>query len=214
MDKIKILVADDHKILIEGLNMLIHQEDDMEIVATAAHGKEVLEALRQTQVDVILLDINLPIINGIDLCRQIKAKSSAIRVLALTSYNKGIFIQQMLKAGASGYVLKNSASEEIVHAVRQVYAGETYMSPSVTNILMESLRNQPSDSNEFIPKLTKREKQVLKLIASEMTTKVIAQELHLSEHTVESHRRNLLTKFNVRNVVGLIRKAIQRGLIE
>ena len=194
--------------------MLIHQEDDMEIVATAAHGKEVLEALRQTQVDVILLDINLPIINGIDLCRQIKAKSSAIRVLALTSYNKGIFIQQMLKAGASGYVLKNSASEEIVHAVRQVYAGETYMSPSVTNILMESLRNQPSDSNEFIPKLTKREKQVLKLIASEMTTKVIAQELHLSEHTVESHRRNLLTKFNVRNVVGLIRKAIQRGLIE
>ena len=214
MDKIKILVADDHKILIEGLNMLIHQEDDMEIVATAAHGKEVLEALRQTQVDVILLDINLPIINGIDLCRQIKAKSSAIRVLALTSYNKGIFIQQMLKAGASGYVLKNSASEEIVHAVRQVYAGETYMSPSVTNILMESLRNQPSDSNEFIPKLTKREKQVLKLIASEMTTKEIAQELHLSEHTVESHRRNLLTKFNVRNVVGLIRKAIQRGLIE
>lgn len=194
--------------------MLIHQEDDMEIVATAAHGKEVLEALRQTQVDVILLDINLPIINGIDLCRQIKAKSSAIRVLALTSYNKGIFIQQMLKAGASGYVLKNSASEEIVHAVRQVYAGETYMSPSVTNILMESLRNQPSDSNEFIPKLTKREKQVLKLIASEMTTKEIAQELHLSEHTVESHRRNLLTKFNVRNVVGLIRKAIQRGLIE
>ena len=194
--------------------MLIHQEDDMEIVATAAHGKEVLEALRQTQVDVILLDINLPIINGIDLCRQIKAKSSAIRVLALTSYNKGIFIQQMLKAGASGYVLKNSASEEIVHAVRQVYAGETYMSSSVTNILMESLRNQPSDSNEFIPKLTKREKQVLKLIASEMTTKEIAQELHLSEHTVESHRRNLLTKFNVRNVVGLIRKAIQRGLIE
>jgi len=211
---IRILIADDHKILIEGLQLLIGQEDDLEIVATAANGKQALDRLQDHEVDIALLDINLPVINGIELCRTIAGKFPEVRVLALTSYKKGVFIQQMLKAGASGYVLKHSAAEEIVRAIRAVMEGETYLNPSVTNTLMETLRSQPSNHDEFVPQLTRREKQVLSLIAAELTTKEIAQELHLSEHTVESHRRNLLTKLNVRNVVGLIRKAMQRGLLE
>jgi len=211
---IRILIADDHKILIEGLQLLIGQEDDLEIIATAANGKQALDRLQEHSVDIALLDINLPVINGIELCRTITRDYPEVRVLALTSYKKGAFIQQMLKAGASGYVLKHSAAEEIVRAIRSVMAGETYLNPTVTNTLMETLRSQPNNHDEFVPQLTRREKQVLSLIAAELTTKEIARELHLSEHTVESHRRNLLTKLNVRNVVGLIRKAMQRGLLE
>jgi len=208
------MIADDHRILIEGLQLLIGQEDDLAIVTTAVNGKQVLDRLQEYDIDIVLLDINLPVINGIELCRTITRDFPEVRVLALTSYKKGVFIQQMLKAGALGYVLKHSAAEEIVRAVRAVMAGETYLNASVTTTLMETLRSQPDNHDEFLPQLTRREKQVLSLIARELTTKEIAQELHLSEHTVESHRRNLLTKLNVRNVVGLIRKAMQRGLIE
>jgi len=211
---IRIMIADDHRILIEGLQLLIGQEDDLAIVTTAVNGKQVLDRLQEYDIDIVLLDINLPVINGIELCRTITRDFPEVRVLALTSYKKGVFIQQMLKAGALGYVLKHSAAEEIVRAVRAVMAGETYLNASVTTTLMETLRSQPDNHDEFLPQLTRREKQVLSLIARELTTKEIAQELHLSEHTVESHRRNLLTKLNVRNVVGLIRKAMQRGLIE
>jgi len=208
------MIADDHRILIEGLQLLIGQEDDLAIVTTAVNGKQVIDRLQEYDIDIVLLDINLPVINGIELCRTITRDFPEVRVLALTSYKKGVFIQQMLKAGALGYVLKHSAAEEIVRAVRAVMAGETYLNASVTTTLMETLRSQPDNHDEFLPQLTRREKQVLSLIARELTTKEIAQELHLSEHTVESHRRNLLTKLNVRNVVGLIRKAMQRGLIE
>jgi len=211
---IRIMIADDHRILIEGLQLLIGQEDDLAIVTTAVNGKQVIDRLQEYDIDIVLLDINLPVINGIELCRTITRDFPEVRVLALTSYKKGVFIQQMLKAGALGYVLKHSAAEEIVRAVRAVMAGETYLNASVTTTLMETLRSQPDNHDEFLPQLTRREKQVLSLIARELTTKEIAQELHLSEHTVESHRRNLLTKLNVRNVVGLIRKAMQRGLIE
>lgn len=211
---IRLLIADDHKVLLDGLALLIEQEPDMEILGTAGNGKQVWPILHEHPVDVAVLDINLPVQNGMEVCARITREYPQVKVLALTSYNRGAFIQQMLKAGAAGYVLKSAAAEEIVQAIREVYAGKTYLSSFVSETLMETLRNQPDAVNEFVPQLTKREKQILKLIAAEYTTREIAHELHLSEHTVETHRRNLLTKLNVRNVVGLIRKAMQRGLLD
>jgi len=211
---IRLLLADDHQVLIDGLRLLLTQQADMQIVAVAQNGKQALELLKQHAVDVALLDINLPVLNGIETCKRIKADFPDITILALTSYNKGAFIQQMLKAGAVGYVLKNAAADEIVQAIRTVHAGQTYLSPSVSTKLMDTLRNQSSTSDDFIPQLTRREKQVLQLIAAEHTTKEIANQLHLSENTVETHRRNLLSKLNVRNVAGMIKVALQRGLID
>jgi len=211
---IRLLLADDHQVLLDGLQLLLKNEADMQVVAVAKNGKQALDVLKKSEVDVALLDINLPVLNGIETCRRIKKDFPRVAVLALTSYDKGAFIQQMLKAGAAGYVLKNAAADEIVQAIRTVHAGETYLSPSVSTTLLNTLRNQADAQEDFIPQLTRREQQVLQLIAAEQTTKEIAEQLHLSQNTIETHRRNLLSKLNVRNVAGLIKVALQRGLID
>ncbi len=211
---IRLLLADDHQVLLDGLQLLLKNEADLQVVAVAKNGKQALELLKKSEVDVALLDINLPVLNGIETCSRIKSDFPDVTVLALTSYDKGAFIQQMLKAGAAGYVLKNAAADEIVQAIRTVHAGETYLSSAVSNTLLNTLRNQAEAQADFIPQLTRREQQVLQLIAAEQTTKEIAEQLHLSANTIETHRRNLLSKLNVRNVAGLIKVALQRGLID
>lgn len=213
-DTIRIFIADDHQVLIDGLRLLIEQESDMAVVGSAANGKQVIEALKKLSVDVLLLDINLPILNGIQTCQIVREQYPEIKILALTSYKKGVFIQQMLKAGANGYVLKDAAADEIEQAIRNVFAGETYLSPAASQLLVNTIRNQQPNTDYFIPQLTRREKEILQLIVAEKTTREIAKELFLSEKTIETHRSNLLSKFNVRNVVGLVKVAIQRGLLD
>jgi DNA-binding NarL/FixJ family response regulator len=210
----KIGIADDHKMLLDGLQLLLTQEADFQLVFLVDNGKKVLEQLQKQVIDVLVLDINLPVLNGIKTCKLVHENYPIIKIIALTTYDKGAFIQQMLKAGASGYVLKEAASDELVTAIRTVVKGDTYFSPKVSQTLMNHLRNERTQNDHFIPQLTRREKQVLQLIAAEQTTKEIALQLHLSENTIETHRRNLLTKLNVRNVAGLMKVALQKGLIE
>lgn len=210
---IKLLLADDHKVLIEGLKELLNGLNHITITHTANNGQQVIDILKDNPVDVILLDINMPVLNGLDACKQIKKKYPDIKILALTTLNKGSFIQQMLKNGASGYLLKNTSQDELITAIETVYRGETFMNEQTNKILLDSLMNQ-KPNQAFIPTLTRREKEILELIAKEMTTSEMAETLHISLNTVETHRRNLIQKFNVRNSVGLVREAILKGILE
>lgn len=210
---IKLLIADDHQVLIQGLKELLNGLDHIQVSHTAANGQEVLDILETHPIDVILLDINMPVMNGLEACKKIKQKHPDTKVLALTTLDKGSFIQQMLKNGASGYLLKNTSQDELINAIETVYRGGTFINEHTNKILLNSIMNQkPSES--FIPTLTRREKEVLDLIAKEMTTSEMAAQLHISLNTIETHRRNLIQKFNVRNSVGLVREAMLKGIID
>lgn len=211
---IRVFIADDHQVLLDGLNTLLESVDDLTVVGTAHNGQEVLDFLQKESVDVILLDINMPVLNGIETCKRLNKDFPDVKVLALSMYEKASFIQQMLKNGALGYILKNTGQDELVEAIRTVHAGEQYLSKVVSDTLMQSLIGKAAASRQYIPEMTRREKEVLALIAKELTTQEISDELHISLNTVETHRKNLLSKFGVRNSVGLIKVALERGLLE
>lgn len=211
---IKVFIADDHQVLLDGLQTLLDTVEDLQVVGTAHNGREVLNFVEQNAVDVILLDINMPVLNGIETCKRVNKDYPDIKILALSMYEKASFIQQMLKNGAMGYILKNTGQDELVEAIRTVYGGEQYLSKVVSDTLMQSLIGKASTTRQYIPEMTRREKEVLALIAKELTTQEISETLHISLNTVETHRKNLLSKFGVRNSVGLIKVALERGLLE
>jgi len=213
---IKVLIADDHKVLIDGIKSMLLQEETIQIVGEAANGEEVLKQMKSLEVDVILLDINMPKKDGIDTCKSVKQQHPKVKVIALTMYNEGSFIQAMLKNGASGYLLKNSGKDEIIKAIQTVYQDDTYFSEDVSKILMTSMipGTKKVKSTDFLPKLTRREKEILLLIIEELTTQEIANKLFVSLSTVETHRKNLLSKMGVRNTAGLVKVAFQRGMVD
>jgi len=210
----RVFIVDDHRVLSDGLSLVVAAESDMELVGTCMTGEELLAVLTDAEVDVVLLDINLPGISGIEVCEKIRKKHPGVRVIGLSTYDKGSIVRRMLKAGASGYVLKNAGSEELLKAIRSVCAGETYISERVNKILLDDLTGSTVKRSDYIPELTRREKEVLRLIADENTTPEIAEKLFISQNTVETHRKNLLHKFDVKNVAGLIRSAMEKGLLE
>lgn len=213
MTMIEVLIADDHQVLIEGLEFLLADHPKIRITNIANDGQEVLDILEKQTCDVILMDINMPVMSGLEACKIVKKKYPEIKVIALSTFNKGSFIQQMLKNGASGYLLKNTSRDELIEAIMTVHSGQTYLNSETNQLLLDNLMNK-SKSGNFIPRLTRREKEVLKLISEELTTNEIAKRLFISLNTVETHRRNLISKFSVRNSVGLIRTAMERGLLE
>lgn len=205
---INLLIADDHQVVIDGLRSLLSLEADFNVVGEALNGKMVLEALKDQKVDVVLLDINMPVMDGIETAKLMREHYPDVKILILTMYNKPEFIRNILEAGASGYVLKNAGKEELIDAIRKVEKGEEYFSISVTKTMMESFRSG-SDSNKVV--LTKRERGVLTLIAEGDKTSEIAEKLLISTHTVDTHRYNLLSKLNIKNTAGLVRYAIKNG---
>ena len=212
---IKVLIADDHKVLIDGIKSILNSENEINVVADASNGQEVLDLLKEVEVDVILLDINMPILDGLDTCKLVHKKYPEIRILALTMYGEGSFISGMLKNGASGYMLKNSNKHEMIDAIRTVYSGENYYSKEVTqNLISRMMPGKTVSTNPLLPRITRREKEILKLIVDEHTTQEISEKLFISLSTVETHRANLLSKLNVRNTAGLVRVAIEKGLVE
>lgn len=210
---IRVLLADDHKVLLDGLQNLLADPDDITCVGTAANGSEVLGFLEHNPVDVVLMDINMPVMDGIETTRLVREKHPGVKVIALTMLEQGSFIQQMLKHGASGFLLKNSGKEEVLTAIRAVAVGGQYLGPEATQILMQNMQGQNLRRREFIPRLTRRENEVLKLVAQGMSTNDIAEKLFISFNTVESHRKNLKTKFGARNGAELIRMAAERGML-
>jgi len=212
---IRVLIADDHQVLIDGIKAMLNKETEINVIDYALDGEELFEKLEKEIPDVILLDINMPKIDGIDACKRITKEYPSAKVLALTMYGEGSFISSMLKNGAHGYLLKNSSKEELLQAIKTVHQGENYYSPEVTSNLISSLLpGKKVSSSTLLPKITRREKEILILIVDEYTTHEIADKLFISLSTVETHRANLLSKLSVKNTAGLVRIAIEKGLVD
>ncbi len=214
MSKIRVLLADDHTILRKGLRSLLEDEADIDVVAEARDGVETLDRAGQLRPDVILMDITMPDINGLEATRQIVKSQPNVRVVMLTMHENDAYIQQALRAGAAGYVVKQAAVTELVAAVRAVYRGDFYLSPSVSRKLVNWFVQQadpPQDDPYW--RLTDRERQVLSLIAQGDTTREIARKLYVSMKTVETHRMHLMKKLNLHTVADLTRYAVHKDLI-
>lgn len=208
-NKINIAIVDDHPIVIQGLKTLLAQEHDLHIARTFIDGAGILSFLKSNTVDIVLLDITLPDMNGMDLCREIKMIAPDTLVLILSNHSERSIIMQTIHNGASGYLLKNASPEEMLHAIQEALSGHISFSREVMEIISRPTKNEIKG----LPQLTKREKQILKMIAEGSTSNVIAQELFLSPLTVETHRRNLIQKFGVKNSAELIMIAVQHHLI-
>ena len=202
---IKVFIVDDHYMVIEGIHSLLQNEKSIEWSGHATNAVSCLAFLQQQQPDVILMDINLPDKSGIDLCKQVKEKYPSIFIIGLSTFNQLSFIQKMMDRGASGYVLKNASQTELMEAIETVAKGKIYFSDEASKTL------QKNEATHII--LTRREKEVLELIAEGMTNNVIGQKLFISTATVDTHRKNLLAKLNAKNTASLVRMATQLQLI-
>ncbi len=214
---INILIADDHTMFVDGMESILKSESDLQVAGRSYDGPSVIDFLKNNKVNIVLLDVNLPGMNGIEVCKEITAHYPDVRVLAISMFNEESFVSEILNNGAKGYLLKNTGREELLKAIRTVANGDSYFSKEVTETIMKSLMNQRKASGKntsFIPKLSRREKEVLKLIAQEFTTQEIADNLYISLKTVESHRSSLLSKLNARNSVGLVRIALENNLLD
>ncbi len=206
----KLVIVDDHPIVIQGLSALLQAEDDLHIAGTFTSGNAFLTFLKEKpQLDIVLLDITLPDINGVEVCKEIKRLSPETKVLIISNHSERSIIMQMLQQGASGYLLKNASSEELVRCVHDVLAGKIALSAEVTAIMTRPLQNELKN----VPHLTKREIQVLGMIAEGRTSASIAEELCVSQFTVETHRRNLMQKFDANNTAALIKMAAEQKLL-
>lgn len=210
---IKVAITDDHNMVLRGIETMLKEFEDISVVATFKNCQETAIGIAINNPDVLLLDINLPDGSGIDLCKTLHKEYPKIRIIALTNFNETAFVKNIIRNGASGYLLKNADKEELERAIKKVYRGEQYLQKSIQQkLLNESLGNTTRKS--FIPKLTRREKEILNLIVQEFTTNEIAEKLFISVKTVETHRSHLIQKLDVRNTAGLVRIAIEKGLTQ
>ena len=213
----KILLVDDHKLIRDALSSYMDGDDEFEVVEEAENGQEALILLKSVQVDVVMLDISMPVMDGIICAQKISTQYPEVKILALSMMNDNQFIKQMLAAGALGYILKNSGETEIKKALRTVYAGESYYSAEVAETVMQNMmKGGIKRSNKLVVDLplTTREEEVLYLIIKEYSNQEIADELFISPRTVDAHKRNLLEKTGSKNIAGLVLYAIEKNLFE
>jgi DNA-binding NarL/FixJ family response regulator len=208
MEKIKLMIVDDHPMVLEGMKALLANFDYMSVAATATNAFEAMDKLKSHDVDIVIADINLPEVSGIDLTARIKKEYPAIKVLAMSTFKERSYISQMIKNGASGYLVKSASKEEIEAAIQSANEGKLYLSLDINSIDLNS------EIASDVPVVSRREKEVLQLIVDGLTNPQIAEKLFISLHTVDSHRKNLLAKFNVNNTASLIRVAIKNNLVE
>ena len=210
---IKILLADDHRIMREGLRSLIEKEPDMEVIAEAEDGRRTVRLAGELSPDVAVVDISMPELNGIEAANQITSKNPDVKVLALSMHSDEHFVMGMLRAGASGYLLKDCAADELCSAIRTVIADETYLSPRAASVVIQDYRRELSDATSSrVPELTPREREVLQLVSEGETSKRIASRLDVSVKTIQAHRQQIMDKLNIHTVAGLTKYAIQRGI--
>jgi len=215
MKKITLLLVEDHTIVRQGLRSLLEQSDDIKVIAEAEDGREAVKKTGQLNPDVVLMDISMPNLNGIEATRQIKKKYPDIKVLILTMHTTKEYIFQILFAGASGYLIKKSAHQELLSAVRAVHRGDYYLSPLVSKKVVDEYieKTKETDVQDRFEKLTIREREVLQLIGEGRSNKEIANLLYLSMKTVETHKAHLMEKLDIHTTAGLIKYAIQKGII-
>jgi len=210
---IRIILADDHAIVRHGLNKLIQQQEDMEVIAQVADGRSTVELTRELSPDMVIMDIGMPDLNGIDATGQIIREFPQVKVIGLSMHSGKKFVIEMLKAGASGYLLKDCALEELTTAIKAVASGKTYLSPSITDVVVENyVRHSQKKESSAFSLLSQREREVLQLMAEGKTTKQIGLKLHISPKTVEGHRLRIMEKLNMDSVAKLTKYAIQEGL--
>lgn len=215
MADVQLLLADDHQIVRDGIKALLDEEVGFSIIAEAKNGREVLEACNKYDLDLIIMDINMPEMNGIEATKQIKESFPDIKVLALTMMDEDQHIREMIEAGASGYILKSSDKIELVEAITSILDGQHYFSDEATqSVMMDLVKGTDGNPKTDPAQLTKREKEVLELIVKEYTNQNIADELYISIRTVDAHRRNLLQKTGAQNTAGLVTYAVKHGLVE
>lgn len=209
---INVVILDDHTMVLKGIETMLAACAGITVCNTFNNGKALLDYLLTETPDVLLLDINLPKSNGIELCGFITKTYPKVAVIGLSNYNDTSFIKNMMRNGANGYLLKNTSKDELIEAIKTVNAGNTYL----PKILKDKLLNESFgvQTPTFIPQLTRREQEILKCISEELTNNEIAEKLFISTKTVESHRKNLLQKFGARNTAGLIKEAFTKGLLK
>lgn len=212
---IKVVLADDHQIVRHGLRSLLSAEPDIEVIGEADNGRAVIRLVQELSPQVVIMDISMPDLNGIEATRQILSDYSGVKVIALSMHSDSLFVLNMFKAGASGYLLKDCALEELVKAVRTVMNRKIYLSPSISDIVVKDfvIGWSPEDSSSSAYSiLTAREREVLQLMAEGKTTNQIAESLCISVKTVEAHRKQLMTKLDIHSVAELTKYAIRQGL--
>ena len=214
MANIKVLLVDDHKIVRDGIKLMLKSQAGIDVVAEADDGAKVIELLESTPVDVVVMDINMPEMNGIQATKLVKKEHPEIKVLALTMSSDDSHIRQMVQAGASGYIMKSAGREELTDAIQDVMSGKHYFSDQATqSIMMDLVKNKGKSSAPDPVHITDRELEVLQMIVKEHTNQEIAEKLYISPRTVDAHRRNLLQKTGARNTAGLVKYAFQNGLV-
>ncbi|MHC4618464.1 MAG: response regulator [Planctomycetota bacterium] len=209
---IRILLADDHKITRQGLRSLLEKEPDMQVVAEAEEGRTAVRLVSEIQPHVVIMDVSMPDLNGMEATRQITNESPDVKVIALSMHSDNLFATEMLKSGASGYLLKDCAFEELARAIRTVVAGKTYLSPTISSVVVDDYLHRLSKADFSASEiLTSREREVLQLLAEGKSTKQIALKLHISAKTVETHRRQIMDKLDIYSVAELTKYAIRKG---
>lgn len=215
---IKILLVDDHAIIRDGIKAILRGVPDIKIIGEANNGAEAIELIKENAYHLVMIDVNMPVMNGIEATKYISKHYPALKILALTMYEDKNYILEMLENGASGYLIKNINKKELINALRSVAKGEKYYSEKASAILIEHMVNDQEKPYPKKPKksilLTKRELEILQLITAEYNNQEIADKLNISQRTVDTHRRNAMQKLNVKNTAGLVKSSIKLGLIE
>jgi DNA-binding NarL/FixJ family response regulator len=220
MNPIRVLIADDHTLVRAGMRALLEHVPDVEVVAEASEGREALHLIATQQPDVVLMDITMPGLNGLETTVRVAKEYPHVRVIILSMHAVEEYVLQALQAGASGYLLKNAATAELALAVKAVARGETYLSPAISKVVIAQYLQRTSGERDWsrvastpYAQLTSRQREILQLIAEGHTSKDIAQRLHLSVRTIETHRTEIMQRLDIHDVAGLVRYAIRTGLV-
>lgn len=219
MSNIQLFVVDDHPIFVDGIVNLLKDTPGFEIIGTASNGQEFLDKIKTKQPDIVLMDINMPIMDGIEATKELKLNYPKVKVIALTMFNDIRFIKDLLEIGAKGYVLKNISRDDLIKAIHTVSEGKPFLDSTVQEKVISSM--SATDEDEFdekeadlmVQNITSRELEILQLIALGLTSQDISQKLFISKNTVETHRKNLLAKLNVKNTASLLKFAYKKGLV-
>ncbi len=211
MKRIRILLADDHAVVRQGFKMILGAQPDFEIVGEAGNGREAVELAENLKPDIVVMDVSMPELNGIEATRRLSTSVPHCRVVALSMHKDNVYVREILRAGARGYLLKDSESADVVSAVRAVAQGEGYISPAVSNAVLDDYRKHVTNPIDL---LSSREREVLQMLAEGKTNKEIAVVLNLSVYTVDAHRGRIMEKLNVHSINELVRFAVRNGLID
>ena len=212
---IRLVIADDHELFLEGLRDILSKEEDLEIVGLARNGKEALDMALKNHPDVVVMDLTMPEMNGVEATRRIRSTMEDVKVLALSMHADKRFLAEILKAGATGYALKEGSSAEFIHAIRTVSEGDIYLTPKIASILVKDyLRLLDVAIPSPVSRLSDREKEVLAMLVKGESSRIIASDLHISKNTVDTHRRKIMEKMECSSIAELTRLAIREGLVD